>query len=262
LEGRVFEGWFEAILTQYQEEYRSEEEHRDARFNQAERERDYAEEDRGGLFELHESTRRSEFEQMMVLQWQQYDTKESSRNAEEGWRKERFEGWMERRSWMFEQEIRQAERQHSVANVVEDEFIQVLKSRIERLVRTQQKKFEEVRERLSIAFTRSQIQRETELGATGEVPSTSGVTPLVAIPPDQHTSLHSVVPPTPIIVYASSDTDSDMLPRGWMGLRSLHRDQSHTLPVPPPATSLYRWRSWYTYSPLRPTSFVSLLAVQ
>jgi len=241
---RIFDGLFEAILTRYEEEFRSEETHRDVRFNEAESARDFADSERSRLFLQHESTRSAEFAQVMVLRGQQFDTLEKSRNAREGWRKDRFEGGMERRSWLFKQaQTQQDEKMYSVLNFVEEEFVQAMKERIKKLVRTQQQLFEEARERRSVAFTRSQIQRETELGTfVGEAATISGKTPFVGIPPNQPPALHPIA--FPLSPYAR--TASVSCGSSWM--------QPYLPSVAPPEISPpHQKQSWYTNSPQRPT---------
>lgn len=265
--GRIFEGVFETIQTRYQEEFRSEEAQRDARFNEAESARDYADSERNRLFYQHESTRSAEFTQMMALRWQQFDTQESSRQAREGWRKERFDGGMKRRSWLFEQaQVQEDEKMYSVLNSVEEGFLQAMKDRIKKLVKTQQQLFEEARDRRSIAFTQSQIQRETELGTPGEATIISGKIQFEGIHLDQRPVLDSAIPlPTPSpsrTVYSFSDTDSTRLSCGRTRSRSPYRDQSYFPLVAPPMIPLHQSQSWYTYSPLGPPLFVGSMTVQ
>ena len=248
VKGRIFQDWPEAVLIRYQEEFKLEEEHRQHRFNEAERARDYAETERHRLFRRQESIRAKRFEWMMGLQEQQYEAKERAQNAGEGWRKEQFEGGIERRSWLFEQAQAREKRRYSVTNAMEDELLKAMKKRIGELDKTHQKFFEQASERRSTAFTESQTLREIELG-TADL----GDAPPMGIPPDQSPSLCSVTtrPLTPLkalpLVIAYDSSDTYRLPRGRMRSRSLHRDQSRS----------YSSRRRRRRSPSQPGSIVS-----
>ena len=259
--GRVFESLFEAILTHYQGQFKLEETHRNTRFNTAERTRDFADLERSRLFYQHESTHSAEFAHMMMLRWQQFNTQESSRNAGESGRKERFEAGMEQRLWLFEQACAQLdEKMYSALSFVEDGFVQAMKDRIKKLVRTQQQSLEEARERRSIAFTRSQSQRETEMGTQ---PATiSGKIQVVGpgIPPEQPLSDIPRLPTpntsTPTTICFLSDDHSTTL-SGRSRSRSPYRNPLYFPPVAPP--EIYQKRSWYTYYPGRLTSVGSII---
>lgn len=190
--GRVFESWFKAILAQYEKEFESGERHWAARFNHAESERDNAERERSRLFRQRESARNGRFSEMMSLQCDQYDTQKRAHNAGEDWRNEQFEGAMERHSWFFEQAQENVQKQYSAMDTMEDAFLRVMKIRVEKLNKAQEKSFEEARERRSIAFVKSQIRREAELGTTRQMSMASSS---VCSPPPQQSPLPGLVHP-------------------------------------------------------------------